>query len=215
MSLKKCGLCVFALMIMLSTAGCSGRTRFSDKELGIYEKIHHYYSKMDSYSARVRLKVKSNKTENEYVIDQYAKGADKTLTRVISPETLKGTETVTNGEISMMRLPGSETAQEETETSKDLDCSFVQNFLRYYYQSEETALEVSGSDATDGTTLLETELPPDSARRSRASMLVDNKTLAPKNITVYDMGGNIVFIAEFEKFVYNDTIKDEIFEIAS
>ena len=183
--------------------------------MGIHEKIHHFYTKMDSYSAQVRLKVKGNKTENEYVLEQYAKGTDKTLARVISPEILKGTETITNGERSAMRLPNTKVSQEETETSKDLDCSFVNHFLRFYYQSEETVLQVSGVGNADGTTLLETELPPINARRSKASMLVDNQTLAPKNITVYDMGGNIVFIAEFEKFVYNDSIKDEIFEIAS
>lgn len=212
--MKKCGLLLLTLMIILGGVGCTDKTQLSKMDADVYEKIHHYYSRMESYSAQVRLKVKGNKTENEYVMEQYAKGNDKYMTRVISPEALKGTETITNGEKSVMRFPQAN-LEEETKTTQDIDYSFVNHFLRSYYQSEETVLEVSGADNAGGTTLLETELTSGSARHSKASMLVDNKTFAPKNITVYDMGGNIVFIAEFEKFVYNDTIKDEIFEIVS
>lgn len=188
--------------------------RFSDADMGIYEKIHRYYSKMQSYSAEVRLAVKGNKTENVYELEQYALGADKTLSRIKSPEALHGLETVTSGDRTQVRYGGTEQHRLDVAASEDVDVSFVTCFLRYYYQSEETAVSVSASDS-GGTTLLETELPPESARRKKASMLIDNKTLAPKNITVYDMGGNIVFIAEFVKFVYNDTVKDKIFEIAS
>ena len=214
--MAKCRLLALTLMIMLFLDGCARGGGLSDKDVGVYEKIHHYYSKMDSYSALVTLTVKGNKTENSYRLEQYAKGTDKTLSRIVSPEFLKGVETVRNGEIAQVRYSGEKQRRLEVAASKDIDCSYVSSFLRYFYQSEETAVSVSASEeAGGGTTLLETELPRVSARRSKATMLVDNRTLAPKNITVYDMGGNIVFIAEFDKFRYNDTIKDEIFEIAS
>ncbi len=216
--MAKCKLFALALMIIAAAAlvACGHRMNFSDEDMDIYEKIHRYYSKMESYSAQVTLTVKGNKTENIYKLEQYAKGEDRTLSRIVSPEELNGLETVTNGEMAQVRFGGEKPRQLDVTASKDMDCTFISYFMRYYYQSEDTVIQVNtGQENTEGTTLLETELPPVSARRSRASLLVDNRTLAPKCITVYDMGGNIVLIAEFDKFVYNDTIQDEIFEIAS
>lgn len=212
--MKRCGRLLLALMIILCLFGCTGRIRLSEQEANVYERMHHYYNKMECYSARVRLTVKGNRTENEYLLEQYAKENDKTLARVILPEELGGTETISNGEQSLIRFApiGNET---RLENSKETDCLFVNRFLCLYYQSEETVLTVNGSNDENGTTLLETELPSGNVLYRKASMLVDNKTLAPKNITLYDMGGNIVSVAEFEKFVYNDTFEDEIFEIVS
>lgn len=212
--MKRCGRLLLALMIILCPVGCTGRIRLSEQDANVYEKIHRYYSKMERYSARVRLTVKGNRTENEYLLEQYAEGNDKTLARIILPEELAGAETISNGERFMIRFApiGTETG---LETAEETDCLFVNRFLSRYYQSEETALTVNGTNGETGTTLLETELPSGKALYRKASMLIDNKTLAPKNITLYDMGGNIVSVAEFEKFVYNDTFEDEIFEIVS
>ncbi len=204
---------MLTLMIILLFSGCNANTKFSDDDLGIYEKIHRYYNKMESYSAKVRLNVKGNKTDNVYMIEQKVKGIDKTLSKVLSPESIKGLETVRNGENIKVRYPDDKNHELALEVSSDLDLSYLTGFLSLYYRSEETAVSVSAHSEGASTTLLETELPDKSKRRQKASMLVDNKTLAPKNITVYDMGGNVIFIAEFVEFVYNDKIDDKIFEI--
>ena len=209
----KCRLFLLALMIMLLFSGCNANTKFSDDDLGIYEKIHRYYNKMESYSAKVRLNVKGNKTNNAYLLEQKVKGSDKTLSKVLSPETIKGLETVRNGENIKVKYPADENHELAVNVSSDLDLSYITGFLSFYYRSEETAVSVSASSENASTTLLETELPDTYRRIQKASMLVDNKTLAPKNITVYDMGGNVIFIAEFVEFVYNDKIDDKIFEI--
>lgn len=209
----RCRLFLLTLMISLFLSGCNGGVGFSDDDLGIYEKIHHYYSKMESYSARVRLTVRSNKTDNVYELEQSVKGSDKALSRILSPDSIKGLETVRNGDKVTVRFGDSDKNELAVEASEDIDLSYVSNFFSLYYRSEETAVSVSSREENAGTTLLETDLPAESARRQKASMLVDNRTLAPKNITVYDMGGNVVFIAEFIEFVYNDKVEDKIFDI--
>lgn len=209
----RCRLVLLTLMISLCLSGCEGNVNFTDEDLDIYEKIHHYYNKMESYSAYVKMTVKSNKTENIYEMEQMSAGAKK-MTKIISPEHLSGIMTVKDGEKTQVVYAGNKEHKLSVPVSEDIDYSFVDNFMSLYYRSEETAVTTVAQDEGE-TTLLETELPLKSARRRKASMLIDNKTLAPKNITVYDMGGNIVFIADFVKFVYNDNIKDEIFEIVS
>ena len=212
--MSRCGLYTLALMMILCLTGCSQSGRFSDADMDVYERIHQYYGEMRSYFAEVRLTVKGNKTENVYELEQYEKGEDKTRTRVLAPERLRGVETVQNGERAQVRLDGEDPRALDVARAEELDYCFVSHFLRLYYQSEETAVQVSAADE-GGTTLLETRLPALSARRSRVSMLVDNRTLAPKSITVYDLGGNVVLMAEFIKFAYNEPIDDKIFEIVS
>ncbi len=209
----RCRLILLTLMISLCLCGCEGSVNFTDEDLGIYEKIHRYYSKMESYSAYVKMTVKSNKTENVYEMEQLSAG-DKKITKIVSPEQLSRIMIITDGDDVQVIYSGSKEYKLSVPLSEDIDYSFVDNFMSLYYRSEETAVTTVAQEES-GTTLLETELPLESARRRKASMLIDNKTLAPKNITVYDMGGNIVFIADFVKFVYNDNIKDEIFEIVS
>ena len=213
--MPKCRPFVLALMIILCLSGCASHVGTGDREAGIYEKIHHYYRKMKSYSARVRLTVKGNKTENVYETEQYVKGDTKSLVRVISPEDIRGTETVTNGEKTMVRKGTSDANALFVSGGEIMDICLASTFFQYYYRSEETAVSVSGKTDDSGTTLLETELMPMSADRKKATMLVDNKTLAPKTITVYDAGGNIVVMAEFLSFVYNDTVDDKMFEMES
>lgn len=211
--MAKCRLILLTLMISLCLCSCEGSSNFTDEDLGIYEKIHRYYNKMESYSAYVKMTVKSNKTENVYEMEQMSAG-NKKMTKLVSPEHLSGIMTITDGDNTQVIYSGSKEHKLSVPVSEDIDFSFVDNFMRFYYRSEETAVTTTAQSESE-TTLFETELPLDSARRRKASMLIDNKTLAPKNITVYDMGGNIVFIAEFVNFVYNDNIKDEVFEIVS
>ena len=205
---------LLTLMIIPALSGCKGTMNFSDADMDVYEKIHKRYNEMESYSAQVRLTVKSNKTEKTYLLRQYAKEPGKYRTEILEPESMKGLVTVQNGESVKLTKPDTDkviTAPAEEE----LDYTFVNNFFKLYYKSEETAIDVvAGADGgASGTTLLETELMPAEAHRKKATMLIDNKSLKPKNITVYDMGGNINMIAEFSDFVYNDNCKDEIFRI--
>ncbi|MBQ4516110.1 MAG: hypothetical protein II978_04895 [Clostridia bacterium] len=209
----KCRLLLLALMIILIFGGCNANKRLSDDESGIYEKIHHYYNKMESYSAKVVLTVKGNRGDNVYELEQKVLKNDKMLSCVLSPDDVKGIQTIKNGEKVKVIYNGKEKHELESEASADLDLSYVNNFFSLYYRSEETSVSVSANVEKGGTTLLETDLSDKSTRRQKASMLIDNNTLTPKNITVYDMGGNVVFIAEFVEFKYNDKIDDKIFEI--
>ncbi len=213
--MRKCRQCVLTLMIIFCLSGCSSGFLMTDSEAGIYEKIHHYYQKMASYSARLRMRVYGNKTENIYEVEQYVKGSDKSLLRITAPEDIAGVETVTNGENMVVRKGKADAHALVLSAQKELDICFLGTFLRYYYHSEETAVSVSSSGDSGGTTLLETNLPQVEEGKCRATLLVDNKTLAPKSITVYDAGGNIKLLAEFTEFVYNDAIDDIIFEMES
>ncbi|MBQ9914858.1 MAG: hypothetical protein IJO50_01810, partial [Clostridia bacterium] len=89
----------------------------------------------------------------------------------------------------------------------------LHDFFSLYYRSEDTALEVSSRTETAGSILLETVCIPKESSRYRISLLCDTKSLEPKTLTVYDMGGNIRTKAEFSNFSYNPSFDSSVFVI--
>ena len=205
-------LCVFLALILtlMINAGCSGPVPIGDQDALIYQKIHHKFAALQSYTAVVRLTVVSNKTEQTYELLQQVKEPDKAKVEVKSPEDFAGMTTIYCGETvsvfsDVTDKPLSVAALEE------LNDVFITDFFARYYQSEDTALSVSVGEGTDRTMLLETAACPEESGRYKITLLLDTKKLEPKVLTIYDVGGNIRLKAEFTEFYYNPVLDDSIF----
>ncbi|MBQ4087428.1 MAG: hypothetical protein IJC78_04195 [Clostridia bacterium] len=200
------------LMILALMITCSMLTACSDftiSDMDVYERIHRYYSKMESYSATVHITAYSNKTQNEYIVYQKSVSPDRFYAKMSSPgmglsvtaiEKNGLVKTFSEGSDSSVTLPSAE----------HTGLLFVNRFFAKYYASEHTVLTVSGK--TDSAqTVLETELYENNPQVSRARLSVDNKTLAPTELLLTDSNGNPVLKGEFTEFCYNDTIDQSIF----
>lgn len=205
---KRALLVFLALMTSVCTlTACDGNRRLGDRDMDIYEKIHNYYSKMERYSACLKFTVYSNKTENVYIAEQKSMGNDKFYTKVTGSDSALSVTTITNGEKTKTLTEGSD----YTLTVPSADTTgllFVNRFFAAYYSSEETALMVNGA-GRGNVTVLETELSPKQANCAKATLTVNNKTLAPETLTIYDMGGKEVLKGEFSEFSYNDKAVEE------
>ena len=195
---------VVFLTLMMSMLFCSacGGNRFSDSDMDIYEKIHKYYSNMESYSATVTFSCFSNKTENQYTAEQKAMGNDKFFCKVTAPGSDLSVTTIVNGSATKTLADGTDysVTVPYADTSGLL---FVNSFFKTYYASEETYLAVNGT-GKGNVTILETQLSPKNTNAAKIALSIDNKTLSPVNLTVYDMGGNVSVSAAFSNFHYND-----------
>ena len=201
---------VLALMISLCMLSACGRSYINDRDMDIYEKIHRYYSEMESYSADLKVTAYSNKTENTYTATQKTVGNDKFHVTFRSDNGILVT-TVVNGDKTKTLTDESDYSI-TVPTKDDAGFLFVNRFFSRYYASEDTALFV-GSRTQGNVTVLETELSENNPRFSRAKLTVDNKTLTPVKIELTDPGGNPVITGEFTAFRYNDTIEEGIFSI--
>lgn len=203
---------VFLIIAMLT--GCHQAPTLSDQEANIYRQLHKKFSRMESYSATVKLTVKSNKTENIYTMTQKVKSPDQAVVTLKEPEALAGVTTVFSGDFVSVSAISGENALTipAQDTMNDL---LLNEFFALYYQSEDTALSVSASSENQGTILLETVAIPDSSTRYKISLLCDTKKLEPKTLTVYDVGGNVRMIAEFSDFSYNPSMDDGLFVMPS
>lgn len=207
---KKFTTIILTLMTSVFAFSACGGNFLSDSDMDIYEKIHAYYGNMNCYSANVSFSCYSNKTENTYVAEQKAKDSDKFHLKVTLPDSDMSVTTITNGQSTKTLTDGTgySVTVPSAETSNLL---FINNFFKTYYSSEDTYLAV-GNTAKGNETLLETAVFPQKTTAAKMSLSVNNKTLAPLCLTVYDMGGNVTMRATFSEFSYNDkAITDDIF----
>ncbi len=202
--------CILTLTIILS--GCSRLQPISDGEADVLKQLHKKYSQMKSYSATVRVTVKSNKSENIYIMEQKVLEPNQALVTVTEPDALAGLTTVFSGDKASTSAFHDEASLTVPNKQVYQDI-FVNHFFAMYYRSEETAVSVNASSDKAGTILLETVSIPDDSKRYKLTMCCDVKTLEPKTITVYDAGGNIRIIAEFSNFCYNPSFSSDIFMI--
>ncbi len=204
-------LCFLTLMtsVFLFSA-CSSFGSLSDSDMNIYEKIHSYYNKMESYSANLEFTVYSNKTENQYKATEKALGNDRFYIKTTSSESDLSVTTISNGDKTKTVTEGSDYSV--TLPSKDaLYLLFVNTFFKTYYASEETVLTVN--KASEGNvTILETSLSPISKNAAKILLSINNDTLAPEEITVYNISGNPWIKGKFSNFKYNDKeISESVF----
>ena len=191
-------------------SACSPLGSLSDSDMNIYEKIHSYYNKMECYSANLEFTVYSNKTENKYVASEKALGNDKFYMKTTSPKSDLSVTTISNGKKTKTLTEGSDYSV--TLPSNDALCLlFVNTFFKTYYSSEETVLTVN--KASEGNvTILETTLSPISKNAAKIQLSINNDTLAPEEITVYNIGGNPWIKGKFSDFKYNDKeINESVF----
>ncbi len=208
---KKLFMILLTLMISFGAHGCTIEY-FSDRDMDIYEKIHKHYSNMDGYSALFEFDVFSNKTERRYVAEQKTISPDKFYTKVKSENSGLSVTTVTNGKKTKTLTEGSDYFV-TVPTAEHLGLLFVNRFFSAYYGSEETALTVSRAK-TGKVTVLVTDLSALDTVYQTATLSIDNKTLAPVELTLKDAKGNTLLCGTYKDFKYNDkTLKESIFSI--
>ncbi len=203
-----------AIMITVFTlAGCGPMPTLSDRDAGIYTQLHQKFSRMKSYSATVKLTVKSNKTENTYTMTQKVKSPDQAVVTLKEPTSLAGVTTVFSGDFVSVSA-SSEDDPLKISAAEAANVLLLTEFFATYYKSEDTTLSVSTTPENQGTILLETATIPSSSRQYKISLLCDAKKLEPKTLTVYDVGGNVRMIADFSDFSYNPPLDDSLFTIS-
>ena len=197
------------LLTLMINTGCDADLRLRDSHVDVYQRIHRMYNRMVSYTADVRLTVKSGGDEHVYELTHQVKTPDKAVVTICAPEPLAGMRTVYNEGSVQITAPKAD--QSLQAVSPDIpNCLLVHEFFALYYASEETAVSVSGGTEGDSL-LLETECLPQEADSYKVTMLLDTKTLAPQIVTVFDAGGNVRMLAEYTNFEFNPNFEDDIF----
>ena len=206
---KKIKTLFIIFLTLMITTSCSGSMNFGTDDMNIYKKIHKKYVNMHAYSAEAVMTVYSNKTENKYNVIQYFKEPDIYKTEFLEDDGLVGLSIIEkDGKVTMSFPKGSFA---DINAGEVPDCTFINNFFKLYYTSQDTAINTVGAkDSKD--VFLETNIFPVSKNAKKAVMKVSPDSEV-EYIEIYDMGGRLFMKIEFTKINYNEDLSDEIFTI--
>jgi outer membrane lipoprotein-sorting protein len=200
--------------ILLAGAGCTETRRLNrEQEQSAYEKVQKMLVGLHSYRARATVEYKANKGSNVYETLQHARITGQYRVEVTGPDMVAGSVTCSDGQRIYQfntRVNGrvSLLVRESQERSEIFLTSFIKNYL--------TSQEVSISVANMGEgqfTVLEATIPGNHPYLASEKLWVDNETIKPAKLIIYDPDGAERIIVTFTAFDYNPELDNSIFTI--
>jgi len=205
-----------AAIMLLLLGGCAQdglRGPSSAEEVTALERIHQMLVSMHSFRAIATVEYRSNKGSNIYETVQHARITGEYRIEVTGPTHVAGSVTASDGRTTVQfnsRVNGrvSVTVEENPERSE----VFLTTFIRNYLQCNEISLLVA--EMEEGVrTVLETTVPGNHPYLATARLWVDNTTLLPVKLVIFDAEGAERIIVTYHVFEYNITLEDGLFSL--
>ncbi len=197
---------LFLILILLT--GCSLQ------QTEEYPTIQDKLSNMESYKTNAHITYISNKGTTEYDTVIYAARDGKYKIEVSSPEDYKGNIIMYDGKLVWQYNP------HLSENKISANPPYIESrreiilfsFLKNYANSMETTVAAANVEKSD-TTVLEGTLPSTSKLLKSEKLFVDNETMNPLKLVIYDSEGNEKIVASFSNFEYNLKLEDNVFTL--
>ena len=216
MQKRRCAIFVALMMVFVLFTACGAgglRGPADAAEVSAFEKIQRMLFELQTYRAIATVEYRSNKGTSVYETVQHARITGEYRVEVTAPEAVAGSVTVSdgrqinqfnsrvNGRVSLM-------VQETPERSE----IFLTSFIRNYKQCEDVSLSVADMD--EGVrTVLEAGIPGNHPYLSMARLWVDNETMLPVKLVIFDADGAERIIVTYHIFEYNIVLDDGLFTI--
>ncbi len=202
---------IWVLILCVLMAGCSSRPVKSLKEQSAYEKIQKLLMNMETYQCEASVEYKSNKGSNTYETIQKVKSSGSYRVEVIAPDAVAGNVTMSDGsKIYQFNKKIKGKIAMSTDETQERSEIFLTNFIRNYIKSQEVSINVANMD-NQTCTVMEATVPGDHPYISTEKLWVDNKTLMPVRLVIYDQQGSERILCTFKSFSYNVRIDDAEF----
>ncbi len=189
-------------ILMISLTACKG---------DVSQELPKQFEKMESYTAMATVTVTGNKGDSVYRMKQSYRAPDSYRLDVVEPKNLAGTVTVMTGQKLWFKSGDTPAIPIEKAGLEEVaDFLFPVEFIRSYLASSQ---EQELAKEEDGSVLLKAPIPENSRYRFSRNLELDAKSLTPKTMTTYDEDGNEVVRVEFQDFIMNDKMEDDVFSI--
>lgn len=195
------------IFVLTFTVGCSlGKTDEPPEA-----KIQKMFAQMNSYQATCTVTFIAKNTQNTFKMIQYAKMTGEYRMEMLEPERLKNTVTVCNGDkiVQIDNRVGGKVYVAKPSPVRNL--VLLNSFIENYLQGEDVTITASAQE--DNVTELEAIIPGNHPYLARHKLWVDNESLSPLQMSVYDENGNETIVVQFEDFEYNVELPDDLFKI--
>ena len=214
--MKKKLFAISILLVLVLTTACSAgglRGPANTEEISAFEQIQRKLVEMQDFRAIATVEYHSNKGSNVYETIQHARISGEYRVEVTGPQHVSGSVTASDGQQIVQfnsRVSGrvSLLTHESPERSEILLTSFIRNYL----QSEEVSVSVA--DMSEGLrTVFEAVVPGDHPYLATQKLWVDNTTLLPVKLVIFDADGAERVVVTYHVFEYNVTLDDALFTL--
>lgn len=204
--MKKALVIFMAVMCTLFTACFGGKST-------PMEKIQKRLNEMEGYKCTAALTRITNKGETVYSIEQYCKMSGEYKLVITEPDKLKGNYTVYDGsKICQYSASAGGKVIADAPEAQARNELFLSCFVKNYMQSEEVSVDVAVMDEGK-CTVLEASIPGGNKFTASEKLWIDNETLDPVRLTIYDTDGKERYIIDYKSFEYNCDFEEGTFDI--
>ena len=211
MKLKR--LTALLMTALFAAVGCQGSGLSKQDSQNAYEKIQTILVNMQSYMCEATVEYKSNKGSNVYDTIQKCKITGEYRVEVVGPDKVAGNITVSDGKTIYQfnkRISGKISVA--TKESQERSEIFFTSFIKNYTKSNETSVSAAKLE-NDPCTVLEASIPGSHPYLASEKIWVDNKTLKPVKLIIYDPQGSERIIVTYNNFEYNISLNDSDFTV--
>ena len=195
-----------ALVVCVIISGCGG------EKMTAMEKVQKMLTEYECSKTDATIQRFSNKGENTYETTQYSKITGEYRMEIKSPEAMNGNYTVFDGtSVKQYNAKTDETVSLDVPKMQKGSQLFISTFIKNYLMSENVSVETAASLDESVCTVLEAVIPEGNKYISTEKLWVDNKTLLPLKLVIYDENGGERYIITYNNFEYNPEIDSSVF----
>lgn len=201
---------IFIFLLFLIFTACKEKTELSD-----YDKIQTKLIKMETYECEALVKYISNKGENEYSTKQYCKITGEYRIETLEPKEVKGNIILYDGNMIWQYNPNVEgkisvNSPDKPERREILLSSFIENYVK----SQDVLIESANIDGGK-CTVFEAKIPGDKKYFSTEKLWIDNESMLPVQLIIYDTEQKERIIVSYKSFEYNKELDNNLFNLTS
>jgi outer membrane lipoprotein-sorting protein len=197
--------------LLLNTA-CTRAVR-REQEQSAYEKVQKMLVELTSYRARATVEYKANKGSNVYEILKHCRITGEYRVEVIAPEAVAGSVTCSDGQrIYQYSARANGRVSLLVNESQERSEIFLTTFIKNYLTGKEVSISVANMDESTFT-VLEAVIPGNHPYLASEKLWVNNDTITPHKLVIYDPDGAERIIVTFTAFEYNAELDDSLFTV--
>ncbi len=197
---------VLAAIFLIIFSGCT-------QKISDYDKLQKKLMEMECYSCDAEVKYISNKGESSYQTKQLALSDGRYKIETTAPDEVKGGIILYDGKMIWQYNPQIKSKVSLNTPDKPERTQInIFTFLNNMVKSQDVSVESATMDESLYT-VFEAKIPGMSKFFSTEKLWLENKSMLPVKLEIYDTDGKTRVEVSFENFKYNPKIDESVFSV--
>ncbi len=203
---------IFFTITVAKTVGNNTTSVTNMDNSNSYKSVTKMLHSLDTYAMSGEVTYISNEEKNTYKMLQYGKINGTYRIEMLADDGSKVTTIYDTKTIYQYNDNMKDVINISTNENSEKSEIFITKFIENYETSNDVSVLVSNiNDAP--CTVLEASIPGNSHYFASEKLFIDNKTLQPTKLVIYDEDNLERIIVKYDQFILNPTLDEEIFSV--